>query len=334
MHYKQSKKILEKIRMAKKVLINCHRRPDPDSVSSALATQCMLKDMGIDSLVVSPDPIPSFLSFLPNVNNIVVTDLDNFDYSTYDLFLILDSPTWDFITGNVQSVSPKGLFKIQIDHHIKRNKFTDLSLIEENVSSTAEVLYLLFEDWKLAINSNTANALLSGIIGDTLCFKIPATTARTLKIAAELIELGADRQHITNNLFSRMKFDLVKFMGEVMNRLEKDEEHGFVWSAIPYEVFNAFKKPPGAKNNTANMFFGSIDEGDFGILMVEEKKGNLLVSLRSANRFDVSEIAKELGGGGHRDSSATLLRGIKFDKAVNNVLHTARKYANKKESSN
>ncbi len=331
MNYKESKKILEKIKKSKKILINCHRRPDADSVSSALAMQNALRILNIDSEIISPDQIPEGLKFLEGTEMIKTVDFRHFNFKAYDLFLILDSPSWDFITGDKASKVNKGIYKILIDHHIRRDKFTEFSLVEENVSSTSEILYLLFADWKLKLDQMTASALLSGIIGDTLCFKIPATTARTLTIASELIKLGANRQYIADNLFSRLKFDLVKFMGEVLQRLEYDESGKFVWSAIPLDVFKKYNYPSGAKNMTANMFFGSIKEGDFGMLMVEEKKDNLLISFRSADRFDVAKIASALGGGGHRDSSATLIIGKPFDESVKLALETARKYAKKNQ---
>ena len=238
--------------------------------------------------------------------------------------MILDSPSWDFVTGDKTSIPPKGIYKIQIDHHEPREKFTDISLIDPQVSSCSEVLYQIFRDWEFEIDKSTATALLSGIIGDTLCFKIPLTTDRTLETAATLIKAGADRQFITDQLFARMPISLVRFIGEVLYRLKFEKDLSFLWSAIPVDVFDNCGRPEAAKNQTANMFFGSTREGDFGILMVEEEKNKLMVSFRSAGRFNTEKIARELGGGGHRDSSAAVIEGLQFDQAVEKVLTTAR----------
>lgn len=327
MNYNESEEILKKVKSSEKILINCHRRPDPDSVSCAISLYLTLKKMGKTCHVISPDPILESLLFLPEVNNIEVINYKEFNFQNYDLFMILDSPSWDFVTGAKDSSSPEKLFKVLIDHHDKRTQFTDISIINPEISSCAEVLFSVYKDWGVKFDKEIATSLLAGIIGDTLCFKIPLTSAKTLSIASELIKLGADRQYITDKLFSNMRFDLVKFLGEVLQRTHLEKDLGFVWSAIPYETFVKFNRPEGAKNQIANMFFGSTYEGKFGVLMIEEKLNTLMLSLRSAGRFNTLSISTELGGGGHKDSSAAVVEGMQFDDAVQKVLKVAREHA-------
>lgn len=327
MNYKESKKILKEIKKAKRILINCHRRPDPDSVSSAVASVLVFKNMGKKVKIISPDPIPKNLSYLPLFDEIEIVRYDKFDFSNYNVFFVLDSVDWDVVSDDRLEKPPENIFLIQVDHHEVQKKFTDLRLIDSSVGSTSEILYCLFEDWNVSLNKKISTSLLSGIIADTVSFKIPSVTSRTLKIASELMKNGADRATIMDSLFNNVKLDLLKFFGEVMNRLEYEEEDQFVWSAIPHEVFKKHGKPGGAKNVTANMFFGGIEKSKFGAMMVEEAENRLGVSFRSVGRFDTSKIARELGGGGHKDSSATKIEGLPFDKAVEKVLKVARKYA-------
>src|SRR4030042_4697616 len=98
MYYQESKKILEEVIKAKRILLNCHRRPDPDSVSSALAMYSVLKAMGKTVDIVCPDPIPGNLDYLENFGEVKQVDFDEFNFSIYDLFIILDSGTWDVVS--------------------------------------------------------------------------------------------------------------------------------------------------------------------------------------------------------------------------------------------
>lgn len=329
MNYKESKKILDEIKKAKKILISCHRRPDPDSVSSALAMYSALNQFGKDAGIVCRDDVLENLKFLPHVNSIKKVDFSNFDFSDYDLHLMLDSANWRAVTGVEELRNNKDLKVIQIDHHELDNPPGDIKIIKPEVSSNAEVLYLVFKDWGVDINSEIAGALLTGIIADTLSFRTPSTTARTLKIASNLIEKGADRQHIVYQLFLSMNVGLLKFLGEVLLKLLFDEELKFAWSAVDNSVYKKYDLPISAKNYAANMFFGSIKDARFGIIMVEERQDKLSVSFRSAGKFPTNKIAEALGGGGHKDSSATKIEGLPFDKAVEKVLKVARKYAKK-----
>lgn len=323
-----SKKILEKITSADNILINCHPRPDVDSVSSAIAAYLVLRNMGKSVKIICPDFVPENLKYLTRIEDIKIMDYKNFDFTPYDLFLTLDSPTWYFIT-HLNSEPPKNMYIIQIDHHDVREKYAGLSIVNNKISSTCELLFSIFEDWKVKITPEIATALLSGIVGDTVCFFIPLTSADTFRATYKLIELGADRQTIMFNQFYTMKYDLMKFFGETLSRLKLDES-GFIWSAVPYNIYEKCNKPPAAKNAAANMFFGSVKEGKFGIIMLEEEIGKLQISLRSASRFDTTTIAIELGGGGHHDSSAASIRGLKFAEAVEKVLQVARKHAKEK----
>jgi bifunctional oligoribonuclease and PAP phosphatase NrnA len=328
MNYQESAKILEEIKKAKRILINCHPRPDIDSVSSAIAAYLVLKDLGKEVKVVSPDPIPDNLSYLSHIRDIELIDYADFDFSPYGLFLTLDSPTWYFIT-HLDNNPPGNIYIVQIDHHDVRERYAHISLVNTKISSTCELLYSVFEDWNIKFTPEIATALLSGVIGDTVCFQIPLTSADTFKTTSKLIDCGADRQVIMFNQFYTLKYNLMKFFGETLSRLNLDKT-GFVWSAVSYEIFEKCGKPQAAKNAAANMFFGSVKEGKFGIIMLEEEIGKLQVSLRSAGRFDTTVITKELGGGGHHDSSAASIKGMKFKDAVEKVLVVARKYAAEK----
>jgi phosphoesterase RecJ-like protein len=322
MNYKKSKAILKRIMSAENILISCHSRPDADSVASGLAMQLALKQLGKESLVVCVDSMPGEIDYLPNIEKVKGID-SKFEFSLYDLLLMLDVPTWGMVTGEKGEEPPEGVEIIQIDHHEPQISYGDLKITEPKVSSNCEVLCLLFQDWNIRIDKELASTLLTGIIDDTLSFRIPITSSRTLKFAADLMEKGADRQFISYRLFQTMEISLLKFMGEVLKRLIYEEEYRFSWSAVPFKIYKESGMPKGAKNKTANMFFGSIRDSDFGILMVEERENKLGVSFRSAGKFDTTKISEVLGGGGHHDSSAVKLENVDFDKAVQRVLSTA-----------
>lgn len=328
MNYKESKEILEEIKKAKKILVNCHRSPDADSVGSALAMRRALLDMGKEVAVICPDNVPEDSKFLKNSEIVLKIDYDTFDFSDYDLFIILDSSEWSQVLGFGKEKIPD-IEKIVIDHHFTDEGFGKINIIDAKRSSTGEVLYRLFGDWKVKIDSEIAEDLLTGIIYDTSSLEHSSADVETAEAFVVLMKLGANKDKIISNLYRNISFDKVKLMGEVIKNLEIDKEKRFVWSAIPYETFILYPDSSGVKSMAANQFASSIEGADFGLIMIEEKKNFLNISFRAKEGFDISKIAEELGGGGHKQAGATMVRNLPFDQAVIKTLEAARKYAKK-----
>lgn len=328
MNYKESKEILKEIKKAKKILVNCHRSPDPDSVGSALAMRRVLIDFGKVVELICPDNLTSDSSFLKSSEVIKRIDYDEFDFSDYDLFIILDSSEWSQVLGHGKEKIP-GIKKIVIDHHYTNKGFGDLNLLDSERSSTGEVLYRLFSDWKVVLDKEIAEDLLAGLIYDTSSLMHSSADSNTAKVYSDLMELGADKNKIVLNMFRNISFENVKLMGEVLKNMELDKEYRFIWSAVPYESFVKYGSTNGVKSMTATLYASSVKDADYGLIMVEEKKDSLSVSFRAKEGFDISKVAEKVGGGGHKQAGAATLRNLPFDVAVLKVLEAARKYVRK-----
>lgn len=324
MNYDESLKVLSEIKKAKKILINCHRGPDSDSVGSALAMNSVLKSMNKESTVICPSDIPSDLKFLKDSDKIIRINFTSFDFSEYDLFVILDSSTYSMVTGLKDSLKPV-IKSVVIDHHFSNEKYGDINLVKADTTSTSEILFKVFEDWDIKYDSSTAECLLTGIVGDTGAFQYQNVGEETLRIAADLIKNGADKDKVVYNIYRNIEFREVKFWGKIIEKMMIED--GFVWSALPLSIYKDFGEYPYAKEDAANLFFPIVKDTKFGIVMIETSENILSVSFRSRTGFDVSKIAKEVGGGGHKAASGARIEGVPFQDAVNKVLIASRRYA-------
>lgn len=334
MNYSESNTILEELKKAKRIIVNCHRSPDPDSIGSALAMYKVLRDMGKTVDIVCPsDGLYDRIDDLPNFDKIQKSvDFTKFDFTEYDLFISLDSSSWDMITDG-QDVDVPKMEIVVIDHHKSNTKYGTINLVDYNFTSVCELLYIIFKDWEVEIDKQIATSLMAGIIGDTGAFRYPESTARTFKIAAELIDKGADKDKLIFEIYRSDPFNLLKFYGEVLNRMKHDKAGKFVWAAIPYEIYDKFGKPQSAKESAASLFTQITDGTDFGLLAVEKQKGKLSISFRSRTGFDTSKIAVALGGGGHIYASGGKIEGLEFDKAVEKLLKVVKKFTKKNKAS-
>jgi phosphoesterase RecJ-like protein len=295
-----------------------------------MAMKDVLEGMGKTVSVICPSKVISKQTdFLRDYNDIRLgVNFDSFDFSEYDLFITLDTPNLSLLTGKENSKVPD-IRTIVIDHHFVSALQGFIKLGDEKATSVGEMLYLIFKDWNVDINKNIAECLVTSIVGDTGAFAYPNTTSQTLRIVAELMDFGVDKDMIVNKIYRNEDFQMVKFWCEVLSQMQMDEEHHFVYSMIPYEIYKNFSKLDDAKAKAASVFAPIVTGTDFGFIGVEESPKFTTVSFRGRTDFDTSQIAKELGGGGHKISSAVKFEGISFNEVVEKVLTAARKYARK-----
>jgi phosphoesterase RecJ-like protein len=328
MNYSESNKILSELKKASRILVNCHDDPDPDSVGSALALSKVLKSMGKEVRVVYPgEEIPPNLKFLNGLEEIELIDFSKFDFSKFDIFICLDSSSWQMVTGSKETESPS-MKTLVIDHHKTNMKFGKINLVDPNAASTSEILFLVFADWKVEIDKEIATYLLTGLLSDSGGFMYPQVGVDSIEVGVKLMRLGADKEEIAYHIFRSVDFKMLRFWGEIINRLQFDEKYGFCWSAIPYERGVELGNPKGAMSLFAGTLGNVIAGSNFAVFMAEKKKNELSVSVRSRGSLDSSQIAVSLGGGGHKFASGAIVKGEPFEQAVEKVLKTAREYAN------
>lgn len=326
MNYPESLKILDEIKKANKILVNCHRGPDSDSVGSAMALRDVLLKLGKKVDIVCPSDVPNELHFVFGSEFIKRISFADFDFSKYELFIAIDSSTWGMVSGS-EDLNKPDIKIIVIDHHATNLGYGEINIIDSKTTSTAELLYKIFTDWGVQIDQNTATSLLTGILGDTGAFQYQGVGKPTLDIASALIEKGAKKDEIVQNIYRSIDFNEIKFWGRVIESMKFEEDIGLVWSAIPYSVYKEYGEIPVAKEDAANLFFPVVKNSRFGIIMVETKEKYLSISLRARNDFDVSKVAMEIGGGGHKPAAGAKIEGLEFNEAVDKVLAAARKYA-------
>ncbi|MEK7096893.1 MAG: bifunctional oligoribonuclease/PAP phosphatase NrnA [Patescibacteria group bacterium] len=316
MFYQQSSKILEIIKNSNNILINIHRNPDLDSVGSATAMYQVLTKMGKKVTLICPHEIPENFKFLKGANLVEIIDFKNLNG---DLFLILDSGSYDIVTGS-KEIKLLDVKKIIIDHHRTNNwEGYLIRLLDSQSSATCEIIYKMFLDWGIEIDSDIATSLFSGIASDTVFFKYSTNSKSTFKIASELLELGAENDKLVTQVFDNLDFNLVKMMGECLTKMEKGNSLAgkYVYSIVDNKTFVKYGEQKGAREIVANLFARSIKGFDFGIILVEYEKDKFAVSFRSKNT-DVSELAKKFGGGGHKNAAGATIYG-RIDQVIEKI---------------
>jgi phosphoesterase RecJ-like protein len=332
-HYPEANTIVERLNNTEIVYIAGHRSPDADSLGSALAMAEVLKQYGINAVVLSKDKVPQRYKFLPGAENVI----EDVDYSQYDFqqgskrveFLAVDCASWQQVTDQEEiDLPPNDLPVIKLDHHTSGTEYAGLNLVRTEASSASEIVYEFMQNIGVPLNERIATCLMTGIVGDTGNFRWNMSD-RTLGIAGELKKSGANLEKINGRL-NAMDLNTAKMVGWLVNNMQTEEDGLFVYTAAPYEVYQQFGTPQDAKDMVCKNFIQSIEGIPVGIVIIEKEPGKLSVSFRisadSEGKIDVGAFAKQKwNGGGHPKASGATVRG-NFSEKVAEVLLEARNF--------
>lgn len=328
MNYAESLDIQNKIAAASNILINCHHMPDADSVGSALAMYQLLVHMGKKVRIVCPSQLPQNLMFLEYSDKIETVDFSTLDYAQHDLFITLDTGSWNRVTGSSDIEKPS-LPVIVIDHHVSNTRYGDINLIVPDAAATCIVIYFLLQDLGYRVDRERdypefAQPLLTGIIGDTGAFRFPEADEMTLTVSLDLMKYTS-KDKIVFNLYQRFDVRHIKLWGEFLSNIQIDKEHKFVWSAVSKAVYEKYGNVVGAKSELADMLFSNIEDTDFGAIALEDNEC-ISVSFRSRTGVDVAKLAATLGGGGHKWASAARITGMPYNEGIEKILAACREF--------
>lgn len=305
----------------KAVAIFCHIHPDGDTIGSAVALRFLLEEYGVKADVFSSDPVPEKFFFLSGVSDIKTDGLKESDYTAFAAIDCADISrlgvfSEDFVKAKLNTYS--------IDHHISNGFFANKNYVLDKAAN-AENIYELANVKGADISNKIANALAVGIVTDTGNFRHKSVTPSTLKIAAELVEKGADLNTIYFNCFSSQSKERAKLFGMTMEKIRYFSDNKIALISICRDSL----AKSGAKTEDTEGFIDfvmGIKGVEIGIAVMETENNVYKISLRSVSS-DVNAVAKCFGGGGHILASGCKIFG-EYEEVVDRITVTAAKYIN------
>ena len=296
--------VVEELRLGDKFLLTTHENPDGDALGSLVAMHEILNIMGKDNVMfmsAEEFPLPYEYRHLPlqDVSHELPPDAE------MRTIVFLDC-------GNIDRMPVTFLRRdsahiVNIDHHHDNTHFGTANLVVGDASCTAEIVYDLTKDLGIDLTPSIAEALYVALVTDTGKFQYENTTAAAHRMAAELIDLGVDVHAIFRRLYENVPVPKLELLARVLGRVERYDEGALTVSYIERADYEA----TGADENFSEGIVDHIRalEGTVVAALVREqlkegREGIRKVSLRAATDLvDVSVIAREEGGGGHRQAA-------------------------------
>ncbi len=299
------KTITQRINEAKSVAIFTHMRPDGDAIGSALALSNALNFLGIENQVCVESDIPSNLLFIDGVEKIKKAP-----QKAYDLLITVDcsdEQRLGTLFDEFIATRRKKIDTVNIDHHVSNTNFAKYNYVKQ-CSANCMNIAMLIADMGAPFDKKTAEYLLVGLLTDSGNFSHDDVTEETLLLGAQLIKAGADIRYYHYNLFKKQPKARAALFARTMQGIRYYHDDRFAVIVIRKADMEEMQADNGMTEGFVD-FPLSVESVEVAASLMEIKKGQYKVSLRSKTYADVNKIAGIFGGGGHVRAAGCMLFG-------------------------
>jgi bifunctional oligoribonuclease and PAP phosphatase NrnA len=312
--------IADAIRKHERFLVTTHENPDGDALGSLLAMTLALRELGKDAAMYlfGEVPIPKEYAFMEFAELLRGSNPD-----VADRVVVAVDAANERRLGPQADMLAKAPFVIDIDHHHDNTRFGDINLIVGTASSTGEILRDLFRELDVELTPEIAEALYIAVVTDTGRFQYANTTAKALRLAAELVEAGADVHRVFQGIYENVAFAKLKLIARALEHAQVFEGGRVIVSHLERSDFDAAGAEEPYSEGIID-YLRAVEGAEIAALIREpptQDGPTRRVSLRTTTEgVDVSEIARKSGGGGHQ-----MAAGFSSESSVDEITEFIRR---------
>jgi len=300
-HAPELQRITDAILARHRFVLSSHARPDGDSIGSQLALAFALIALGKSVVVVNKDPAPSPLQVFPGVADIVIADRADGDF---DAAIILEC-------GDLDRTGVTGLDRallINIDHHPGNSGYGQLTWFDPNAAACGEMVYELVRALGVVLTVEIATHIYLAILTDTGAFHYSNITPKTFDICREMLEAGVDPVRVARDVYDSNNMGRLKLFGAVLSAMQIDRSGRI---AIVYLDHKMAREAGGTYEDTEGLINLplTVKEIEAVVFFKQIEGDDYRVSMRSKGDIDIGVVAKEFGGGGHKNAAGCTVSG-------------------------
>ncbi|MCZ2341764.1 MAG: bifunctional oligoribonuclease/PAP phosphatase NrnA [Bacteroidales bacterium] len=297
------------IRQHHSFLLMTHIRPDADGMGSQLALAEALRAIGKQARVVVASTIPPRYHFLdPDGTRIERYRPANPTFQEVDAVIILDTGTWNQLGDFGDFLRNSGKPNAVVDHHQTQDDLGGMACIDTSAEACGRLAYELIRALEAPINPEAANSLYMALATDTGWFRHSNTTAATFTLAAELVALGATPTPLYEKLYEDAPISRLRLTGKALERLQVCLDGQVAFTEVYLSDYADTGAVPGDTEDLIN-YPRSIQGVEVAVIFIEQPEGGTKISFRARSRVDVSAIAQQFAGGGHRLAAGARANG-------------------------
>ncbi len=294
---------------AKRIVLTCHVAPDGDALGSTLAFCQVLKAMGKNAIVVSPDRPPRSLAFLPGINDLVAASCNTYQarglMRNADLIICLDFNALkrlDLLSGPVTSAKAP---KVLIDHHLDPENFAAVTFSFPSMAATCQLLFHILdaEGWLGYLDRDGASCLYTGLMTDTGNFSYNSSNPDLYLIIASLLEKGIEKDDLYTKACNTFSESCMRLNGYALcEKMQVFAEHKAALIVLTREDLERFGYIKGDTEGLVNKPL-AIPGVEYSVF-IREDESMIKVSMRSKGNFPANKLCEQyFNGGGHRNAA-------------------------------
>ncbi len=285
------------------ILILTHAHPDGDTLGSGFALCRALMQIGKKARVINDDEIPKKYNYL----------FDDIEFENFEpSYIVAVDVATENLLGSLQD-KYAGKIDLCVDHHLTNTEFAKKLLLRD-YPAACEIIYMLINEMGVKIDKKIADCLYTGISTDTGCFRYASTTAQSYRIAAELIDLGADNGKINRAMFETKTKTYVALEKLALNNMKMFCNDRVAVITVTQDMY---AKTGSNEQETEALapLTRQIEGVEIGITIREKADKTCKASIRTYESVNAAALAKNFGGGGHAQAAA-----CRFDCSVDEAL--------------
>lgn len=306
------------IRQKKSAVIFTHARPDGDTLGGAAALSLALTALGIKNEIVNEGACPEKYLFMRGAKEIKTAP--TLEAQTFICVDTSDIPRLG-VLQTVYLANVKKVVTVNIDHHVSNTRYATYNFVRQRASNCENIADLI-KELGVAINKEIAECLLTGMVTDSGGFSHSDVNGETLRAAALCVDAGADIQKVTYESYKKKTRANAGFYLAALSTLRYELEGKLAVVAISQDDVTRFGVGQDATDGIVD--FGlNVDTVEVSVCLLEMKKGQHKVSLRSQGKANVNEMARAFGGGGHVLAAGCMLFGS-IEEIVDKLCYATR----------
>lgn len=300
----------EIISAGQRFVLTSHVRPDADAIGSELGLAAILESLGKTVRIVNPSSIPLTLSFLDPERRIlkIGEEIAAADVADCDVHMILDTSAWGQLQDVGRVFKRSQARKVVIDHHATSDDLGAVEFKDVQAEATGVLILEMADALDLTVPREVAMPLFCAIATDTGWFRFSSTRASTMRVAARLIELGAQPDVIYRQLYEQYSLGRIRLAGCVLGRVAMACEGRLAYTWVELADFDRSGARPVDTEDLVNECL-RIGGTECAFIAIEQPNKSIKFSFRSRASVDVAALAEQFGGGGHRQAAGATLPG-------------------------
>ncbi|MFK7817464.1 MAG: bifunctional oligoribonuclease/PAP phosphatase NrnA [Planctomycetaceae bacterium] len=291
-------------------VLTSHVRPDADALGSELAMANMLESQGKQVVIANASAAPPNLGFLDPDGRVKrlgdsVTAEEVLDT---DVHMVLDTSAWAQLANMGDVLRKTSAQKVVIDHHVSSDDLGAIEFKDTTAEATGTLMHQIGIALDLPISKETAEFIFCAMATDTGWFRFPSINSDTMRIVADLMDRGVEPHVLYGKLYEQSSVERLHLRGRVLSRVRVACDGLLGFTTVELKDFKASGASPVDTEGLVNQCM-TITGTQAAFTAVEQQNGRVKISFRSRPGVDVSQLAEQFGGGGHKQASGATLPG-------------------------